>query len=458
MKISFFGGNQEVTGSNHFMEYESGGKTTRVIVDCGLYQGTKVGEEKNNEPFLYDPASIGAAVITHAHLDHIGRIPKLVKEGFKGKIFSTAPTMDFAKLMLTDSIGVLTKEAKRNGGSGPIYDEKDVEKTMTLWEAKNYNEEFIFGGLKFALKDAGHILGSAFVEVNKAEGESKKLVFSGDLGNSPEPLLNPTETVSDASFLVIESTYGDRLHEDYSESDIRLERIMEDTVKKNGVMMIPAFSLERTQRILFKINDLVENGRIPKIKIFLDSPLSIQATAVYKSHLSFYNSEARNQVLKGDDLFNFPGLAQTLGTEDSKKIFETPKPKIIIAGAGMCNGGRILHHLKNYLSGPNNTLLLVSYQAPGSLGRMLYDGARVVTIMGEKIAVEAKIEKIGGYSSHADLNGLLDFAGKSADTLEKVFVSHGELKSSLFFTQRLRDYLGINAATPKYGDSFEIEL
>jgi len=467
VKISFFGGTEEVTGSNYLLEIDgnvsSGKGKTRILVDCGLFQGSRVAEEKNSDPFPYKPSSIDALLVTHAHLDHVGRIPKLVKEGFKGKIYSTYPTKDFAKLMLIDSLGVLEKEAKRHNGARPIYQEEDVEKAMSLWEAKNYRENFEIGGVNILFKDAGHILGSAIIEITDSKnGESgakkKKLVFTGDLGNSPEPLINPTETVNDASFMVIESTYGDRLHEDYSQADLKLERAIENIVKKKGTLMIPAFSLERTQRILYQINDLVENGRIPKIKIFLDSPLSIKATEVYKNYANLYNAEAKKSLLKGDDLFDFPGLVLTMESEESKKIHEIAPPKIIIAGSGMCNGGRIVHHLKNYLPSKNNTVLFVSYLAVGSLGRILHDGEKLVSIMGEKIPVEAEIEKIGGYSSHADLNGLLGFAAKSADTLEKVFVTHGELKSSSFLAQRLRDYLGIDAVAPTYGEMQKIEI
>ena len=467
IKISFFGGTEEVTGSNYLLEIGGeaslGRGKTRILVDCGLFQGSRVAEEKNSDPFPYKPSSIDALLITHAHLDHVGRIPKLVKEGFKGKIYSTYPTKDFAQLMLIDSLGVLEKEAKRHNGARPIYQEEDVEKAMSLWEAKNYRENFEIGGVNILFKDAGHILGSAIIEITDSKnGESgakkKKLVFSGDLGNSPEPLIKPTETVNDTSFMVIESTYGDRLHEDYLQADLKLERAIENIVKKKGTLMIPAFSLERTQRILYQINDLVENGRIPKIKIFLDSPLSIKATEVYKNYANLYNAEAKNSILKGDDLFDFPGLVLTMESEESKKIHEIVPPKIIIAGSGMCNGGRIVHHLKNYLPSKNNTLLFVSYLAVGSLGRLLHDGEKLVNIMGEKIPVEAEIEKIGGYSSHADLNGLLGFAAKSADTLEKVFVTHGELKSSSFLAQRLRDYLGVDAIAPAYGETREIEI
>lgn len=459
IKISFFGGAQEVTGSNYLLETKIAGKTTRLIVDCGLFQGTRVGEEKNEEKFPYEPSSIDVVIATHAHLDHIGRIPKLIKEGFRGKIYSTAPTKDFAELMLLDSLGVLSKEAKHNGKSAPIYGEDDVKKTMGMWSAKNYKENFEVGGLDIVLRDAGHILGSAMVEFKiKGDPDSKKLVFTGDLGNSPEPLLQDTEEIKDANFLVMESTYGDRLHEDASQADLKLERMIEVVAKNKGVLMMPAFSLERTQRILYQINDLVENGKIPKIQIFLDSPLSIKATGVYKKYINLYDNNARDMVLAGDDLFNFPGLKMTLETEESKKIAEAPAPKIIIAGSGMCNGGRILHHLKHYLPGKNNVLLLVSYQAAGSLGRQLEEGAKLATIMGEKVVVEAKVEKIGGYSSHTDINGLLSFVNNSADSLEKIFVSHGEPKASLFLTQRIRDYMGLDAIVPENGKSFEIEL
>ncbi|KKU06569.1 MAG: hypothetical protein UX11_C0033G0003 [Candidatus Collierbacteria bacterium GW2011_GWC2_45_40] len=467
IKISFFGGTEEVTGSNYLLEIDgddsSGRGKTRILADCGLFQGSRVAEEKNSDPFPYKPSSVDALLVTHAHLDHVGRIPKLVKEGFKGKIYSTYPTKDFAKLMLIDSLGVLEKEAKRHNDTRPIYQEEDVEKAMSLWEAKNYRESFEIGGVNILFKDAGHILGSAIIEITDSKrkesgAKKKKLVFTGDLGNSPEPLINSTEAVNDASFMIIESTYGDRLHEDYSQADLKLERTIEEIVKKKGTLMIPAFSLERTQRILYQINDLVENGRIPKIKIFLDSPLSIKATEVYKKYINLYNTEAKNSILKGDDLFDFPGLILTMEAEESKKINEIAPPKIIIAGSGMCNGGRIVHHLKNYLPSKNNTLLFVSYMAVGSLGRLLHDGEKLVNIMGEKIPVEAEIEKIGGYSSHADLNGLLEFAANSADSLEKVFVTHGELKSSSFLAQRLRDYLGVAAIAPAYGETREIEI
>ncbi len=455
IKFSFYGAAQEVTGSNYLLEANIDGQKTSLLIDCGLFQGARISEDKNNEPFPYNLSEIAAIITTHAHLDHIGRIPKLVKDGFNGKIYSTNPTRDLARIMLTDSLGVLRKESKRNGGIEVIYDEDDVEKAMGQWEVMDYEEEFSVGCLKIKLREAGHILGSAMVEI-MANGS--KIIFSGDLGNSPEPMLNDTEKITDADFLVIESTYGDRAHEEKKEMQLRLERAIEDTIKRKGVLMIPAFSLERTQKILYQINDLVENGRIPRAPVFLDSPLSIKATEIYKKNSKYYGKDAKNLLLKGDDIFNFPGLKLTLTSEESKGINPIPSPKIIIAGSGMCNGGRILHHLRHYLSDPSSTLLLVSYQAAGSLGRQLEEGAKMVRIFGEDIVVKASVEKIDGYSSHADMNALFGFVRSSYDSLKKVFVVHGEPKASSFLTQKIRDNLGIDAISPALGDSFEINV
>lgn len=450
-KISFFGAAQEVTGSNYLLET----KESKILVDCGFFQGSRINEEKNEEPFPFNLSEIDAVIATHSHLDHIGRIPKLVKQGFRGKIFSTPATRDLSRLMLADSLGVLEKEARKNGKKELIYNENDIEKAMNQWEAVEYHKEFSVKDLKIILKDAGHILGSAIVEI-KING--KKIIFSGDLGNSPEPLLKNTEEIKDADFLIIESTYGDRVHENKKKEDIKLERIIEATIQRKGVLMIPAFSLERTQKILFHVNDLVEHGKIPQVPVFLDSPLSIKATKIYKQYSGYYNEQAEKILLSGDDIFNFPGLRMTLTTEESKEINNVSSPKIIIAGSGMCNGGRILHHLRRYLPDRKNSLLLVSFQAAGSLGRQLLEGKKLVNILGEDVLVEAKVEEIEGYSSHPDIEGLFNFVKNSDNTLKKVFITHGELESSSFFAQRVRDYLCIDAIVPGFGEEYEISL
>ncbi len=451
MFLTFYGGAQGVTGANYLLESDK----TKLLVDCGLFQGAKFVEDKNDDPFPYDPASIDAIFITHAHLDHIGRIPKLVRDGFKGKIFSTSPTRDFAGLMFIDNLGLMEKEARWNNKREMLYHEQDVERTMSRWEAVEYGESLAVNGLKITFREAGHILGSAMIEVFAG---AKKILFSGDLGNPPNPVIRDTEKITDANFLVIESIYGDREHEELGDAKFKLERVIEDTVRKGGVLMIPVFSLERTQKLLFEINDLVENGRIPKVPIFLDSPLAIKATEIYNNYKKYYNDRAKDIIRSGDALFQFPGLKMTLSVDESKAINDVPAPKIIIAGSGMSNGGRIVHHEKLYLPDPKSALLLFGYQSVGSLGRHLEEGVKTVNIFGDRVPVRAKVENIRGYSAHPDMNELFDFVRNTADTLKKVFVVQGEPKVSLFFTQRLRDHLGVDAVAPKIGDSFSLDV
>ncbi len=440
-----------MTGANYLLE--SG--NTKILVDCGLFQGTRISEDKNDSPFEYDVSSVDALFVTHAHLDHIGRVPKLAREGFRGKIFSTLPTRDLAELMLDDSLGVMKKEARRAKKKDAIYSEIDVKKALSQWEAVDYHNKVQLGDFEIIFREAGHVMGSAMVEISY---NGKKILFTGDLGNPPNPLLRDTEKVKDIDYLIIESTYGDREHEELTNAKLKLERVIEDTVRDGGVLMIPAFSLERTQKLLFEINDLVEHGRIPKIPIFLDSPLAIKATAIYKKYQRYYNETAKDIIRSGDALFQFQGLKMTLKTEESRAINNVPAPKIIIAGSGMSNGGRIIHHERKYLPDSKSALLLMGYQAAGSLGRSLQEGRKTVKIMGEFVSVRAKVENIRGYSAHPDMNELFEFVHNTADTVKKVFIVQGETKASVFFAQRLRDNLGIDATVPKTGDNVELDI
>lgn len=451
-KLTFHGGAGVVTGANFLLE----GNGKRFLIDCGLQQGCfKVCDDNNRKPFPYDPTSIDAVFLTHSHIDHVGRLPKLVREGFRGAIYSTSPTKEIAREMLIDSLGVLEKEARRDN-LPTIYNVDDVAETMKKWQTLKYHEDLNIGdGLVIRLRDSGHVLGSAMIEfaIN-----NKKVVFTGDLGNSPSTLLKDCEIVSDADYLIMESVYGDRNHQKKEERVRLLEEIIERTIKAGGVLMIPAFSLERTQEMLYEINDLAENKKIPVVPIYLDSPLAIRVTGIYGKYKEYFNDEARRLTSRGDDIFSFPGLKKTLTTEESRGILSSSDPKVIIAGSGMSNGGRIIHHEKNYLPNAKNTLLLVGYQAAGTLGRLLQEGTKLVKILGEQVPVMAKVVTISGYSAHMDSDALIEFASHTKDKIKTVFAVMGEPRSALFLVQKLRDNLGINAVAPQAGESVELDM
>lgn len=451
MKLKFYGAAGEVTGSNHILE----GDGVSVMIDCGFFQGVKVCDDKNNEKFPYNPATIDALFVTHAHLDHIGRIPKLMNEGFKGRIYSTPPTRDIAKLMLEDTLRVITREAKTDGHE-PLYHEDAVKKAFEHWEAIPYDKDVVFkNDLHVRFRDAGHILGSAMIEMTRG---GKKLIFSGDLGNSPSPLMPDTALLSDVDYLVMEAVYGDRVHEDLEERANHLKNVILETIARGGTLMIPAFSIERTQDLLFELNEMVEGNKIPEVPVFVDSPLAIKVTEVFSDSKSYFNKDIQNTIRGGDDIFKFPKLRFTESSQDSIAIKDVPNPKIIIAGSGMSNGGRILHHERNYLGDPKSTLLLVGYQAVGTLGRSLQEGMKSVRIFDEDVPVRAKVVTIQGYSAHKDMNALLEFVTEMQGSLKKVFVVHAELGAGLFFAQRVRDYLGVDARVPKSGDEIEIDF
>jgi metallo-beta-lactamase family protein len=463
-RVTFFSGIGSVTGANFL--FEAG--ALRILVDCGLTQGEKTAEDVNREPFGYDVASIDYLFITHAHLDHVGRIPKLVKEGFKGVIYSTPETRDLARLILEDAVGILDHEARREN-LPPLYNLEDVGRVFPLWQTIPYHVETKIAtkgvgngnGLSVYLKDAGHILGSSMFEFTYADAVkniSKKIVFTGDLGNSPTPLLRDTEPVTGADYLVMESVYGDRNHEPKDLRRKKLQDIINDTIARQGTVLIPAFSLERTQVMLYELNRLVESGAIPSIPVFVDSPLAIKVTDIYEKPTSeaLFNDKTQAVIRQSGDIFHFPKLEFTLTADASRDIDHTKAPKIILAGSGMSTGGRMLHHETVYLSDPKNTFILVGYQGLGTLGRTIADGAKHLTIAGQPIEVRARIEQIMGYSSHKDSDHLVEFVATAHDTLKKVFVVMGEPKASLFLAQRLRDELGVNAMYPERGKGYDL--
>lgn len=438
MDLTFCGGAGQVTGSNYLL---TSGRH-KVLVDCGLFQGGSIAEDENFKPFLYDPKEIEAVFITHAHLDHVGRLPKLFREGFRGKIYSTPATRDCAELILLDSEKLICQAAERNGHE-EFCTPGTVAEVMRHWHGIEYHQELQHGEFFVKFFDAGHILGSSSIAI-RAEG--KTVVFSGDIGNFPQPIIKPTEFPVDADYVVMESTYGNEIHDPENTRRDALERVIEDTVAKGGVLMIPAFALERTQEILYFINELFAEGRIPRVPVFLDSPLAIKLTTVYHKYRRYFNSAAEKAIADGDDIFNFPGLHLTLTAELSKAINEVPSPKIIIAGSGMSHGGRINHHQLRYLSDPNSTLLIIGYQAVGSLGRQLQEGAKVVRIFGEDVEVNAELRVITSYSAHADLPKLLKWVNNTKNTVKHVFITHGEKDRSEYLAAAIRDQLAINAS------------
>ncbi len=444
MKLYFYGGAGSVTGANYLLESHG----TKILIDCGMQQGAHYVEHQNFEPFKYDPTSIAALFVTHAHIDHTGRIPKLYKDGFRGTIYSTPPTKDFSELLLTDSERILDKESSREH-MPPLATPEDLAGALRHWNTVRYHESVNVGPFVVTFYNAGHILGSSIIKI---VAEGKTIIFSGDLGNYPAPIIQPTEMMDFADYVVMECAYGSRTHERVEERQELLEDVIEDAVRAKGTLVIPAFAMERTQDLLFHLNDLVEHGRIPPVPVFIDSPLAIKLTHVYQKYAKYFDKESEARMKYGDDIFNFKNLHFTLTTEESKEINNVPAPKIVIAGSGMSNGGRILHHERRYLPDPNSTLLFIGYQAHGTLGREILEGARFVRIMGEEVKVRAKIRTISGYSAHADQPRLLNWVKPMRRSVKTLFLVQGEPESAEILMHKIQDELAVKAVVPKMGD------
>jgi metallo-beta-lactamase family protein len=390
--------------------------------------------------------------VTHAHIDHAGRLPKLVSDGYNGPVYSTKSTKAFSEHLLRDSVDILRREAEKFGVS-PFCTPGSIEKLMKQWKGVEYHETIQEGPFSVTFFDAGHILGSSFLKV---EVDGKVIVFSGDLGNSPAPLIKERELIPQADYVVMESTYGGEKHEPRGEVVDKLEDVIEETGRKGGTLLIPAFAMERTQVLLYHIQKLMEEKKIPEMKVFLDSPLAIRMTDVYDSFKEELDEETQEFLKTHKDLFDFPNLKKTRETEESKAIWKVDPPKIIIAGSGMSQGGRIIHHEKRYLSSEKNTVLIVGYQVEGSLGRKLLDGEKEVEIHGEKIPVRAEIKEISGYSAHADEPQLLGWLYPIRPDVKSVFLVHGELDHMEPLKENIVDNLAVSVEIPEEGQTFNL--
>lgn len=469
MKITFCGAAKTVTGSCFLVET----KTCRFLVDCGLFQGHSKEDELNREDFPFNPAEIDFVLLTHAHIDHSGRIPKLYIDGFKGSVIATKATAELCSIMLPDCGHIqetenewLNRKRLRAGKPliQPLYTSEDAVECMKLFKGVAYNKiEKPAEGVSAKFRDAGHMLGSAIIEVwVNEDGRETKLVFTGDLGSKDMPILRDPEVVEDADYLIIESTYGNRLHEHKKDRAERFVDIVTGTIKNGGNVVIPSFAVGRTQEIIYELNQ--EKAKFEEkikelmgIPVYVDSPLAISATEIFRNSLDCYDEEAREYIQNGDNPLDFPGLYFTRSADESRALNEKKENMIIISASGMCEAGRIKHHLKHNLWRPECTILFVGYQAEGTLGRRLVDGAKKVKIFGEEISVNAHIEMIDGFSGHADKNGLIEWLTNMKKKPRSIFVVHGEEEVSKEFSRLVEKELGINTIVPSRGDSFAIK-
>lgn len=474
MKVSFLGATKTVTGSNFLVETEK----CKFIVDCGMYQGVAKEEAKNYDEFLFDVNKIDFMLLTHAHIDHSGRIPKLYVDGYKGPVYATKATCDLCSIMLPDSghiqemeIEWKNKKRIRKGEKPlePLYTAQDALNCMELFNPVQYDEIIdVNEDIKVRFNDAGHMLGSSIIEIWVTENnKTEKIVFTGDLGNNDLPLLASPTMIETADYLVMESTYGNRHHmQNNNKAELFLD-IVSETLDRNGTVVIPSFAVGRTQEILYEINKLKDINDDPdfrkkyetlmKVPVYVDSPLAISATEIFKQNTDLFDDDVKEAMDRGDNPLEFPGLQFTKTAEESKLLNASSESSIIISASGMCEVGRIKHHLKHNLWNPNNTILFVGYQAPGTLGRKIVDGAKEVTIFGEEIAVNARVEYIEGYSGHADQEWLLNFVYSFITKPKHIFLVHGEPEGQLELRDKIIETTNIPVTIPEFGEIYSLD-
>ncbi len=474
MKITFLGATKTVTGSNYLVE--AAGK--KFLVDCGMWQGKSELEERNEEEFEFDPKSIDFMLLTHAHIDHSGRIPKLYKEGYRNKVYAHKATCDLCALMLPDSGHIQEMETswknKKRIRKGlpevePMYTAEEAARCLEIFEPVQYDEIIeITPEIHVRFNDAGHMLGSSIIELWVNEnGKEEKTVFTGDLGNNDIPLLDAPTMIEDADYLVMESTYGSRLHLRNDEKAEIFLNVVSETLDNGGTVVIPSFAVGRTQEILYEINKLKDEKddeefrrkykTLMRADVYVDSPLAISATEVFRENTNLFEPEVRAEIMRGDNPLEFPGLHFTRTADESKALNENDKPSIIISASGMCDVGRIKHHLKHNIWNPKSTILFVGYQAPGTLGYQIVNGAKTVKIFGEEFAVNARIEYIEGYSGHADQEGLMNFIYSFIKKPKNIFLVHGEPESQEVLRDKIEQETNIPVIVPDFGETYDVK-
>lgn len=466
MEIQFLGATKTVTGSCFLVENDG----TKFVVDCGAFQGAPEIEEMNHDAFPFDPADLKYVFLTHAHFDHCGRLPVLVKQGFKGRIISTQPTRDLARIILLDSANLQAEEVERwevkakkagedESPPKPLFTEQDVEETMKYFEVYPYGTSVnLQDNLEFRMRDAGHILGSSIFEfwLKNEAGRLRKLVFSGDLGQPGARIVRDPDMIRDADYVICESTYGNRLHKDRQETVLELLAALQAAQKEGGNVLIPSFAIERTQEILYEINLFVENRLLSNLPVYLDSPMASQATEIFRRYPDFYDIDAKRLIEKGDDPFDFPGLRKVQSVEESKRLV-SKKGVVIIAGSGMCTGGRILHHLRNNIEDPTTHIIIVGYQVQGTLGRKIVDKEKELKIMGKTYKNNAQLHTLGGFSGHGDQRDLRYWLRGFGQTPRQIFLVHGDEDIVHEFAVNLKEEINSNIYIPEYQESVKLE-
>jgi metallo-beta-lactamase family protein len=465
-RLTFLGAAENVTGSRYLLECGGG----RVLIDCGLYQEREF-LPRNWEPFPVPPASIGTVLLTHAHVDHCGYLPRLVRDGFRGRIVSTPVTAEIAAVVLADSAKLQVEDAafkkkrhareRRTGPHPevPLYTPEDVEATLPLFAPAGYGSDVpLGGGLTARFRDAGHILGSASVLVGCGRGPgSRQLLFSGDVGRWEKPLLNDPEPAPEADWIVVESTYGDRLHDRGVRIRERLAAVITETRRRGGNIIVPSFALERTQELLWYLSELLVQDRIQHLMVFVDSPMAVRVTDIFEKHPEILDAPMRERLLNGSSPFRFPGLKMIRTVDESKAINHISGTVMIIAGSGMCTGGRVKHHLEANLGRRESTVLFVGYQAAGTLGRQILDGSQEVRLFGKMLPVRARVESIPGFSAHADRGELTRWLSGVKRAPRRVFVTHGEREAAAAFAGHLAEHFGWEVSVPAYGETVSLE-